>query len=85
MRITNAYLRETAPFGGLKAYEVRIGGLLLAHLVGERRRWRLHYGTHELTLVSPAAAVAFVERYADRIAAGKAVEEPHALSRVSGR
>jgi hypothetical protein len=63
---------------------VRIGGRLMAHLVGQRRRWRLHYGTHELTLASLAAAVAFVERYADRIAAGKVISETTALGRAGG-
>ena len=61
------------------AYEVVIGGRAAARIVRVGRRWRLEYGEFVLTLASLAAAKALVERYADKIQEGRALDanEPH--------
>jgi hypothetical protein len=57
-------------------YDVIIRGRPAGRLVGAdpRRRWRLEYGAHEVTLASLGAALAFIKRYADRVDAGKLVD-----------
>jgi hypothetical protein len=72
-----------APATSRGAYDVLIGGRVVGYLRRAQRRWRLECGAREVTLASLPAAVAFVARYADRIADGKAIDEHLPLSRAT--
>ena len=69
-----AYARTEPGAGEHAAYDVAIGGQAAARLARIDRHWRLEYAGYALTLVSPAAAAALVQRYADRIRDGRSIE-----------
>lgn len=56
------------------AYDVAIGGRVAARLACVDGRWRLQYAEQALTLASPLAAAALIERFADRIRDGRPLE-----------
>ena len=68
------FMRAPPHAGERAAYEVAIGGRPVARIAGVGRRWRLEYGSFDLTLVSLGAARELVVRYADRILDGRPLD-----------
>ena len=68
------YSRTQPDSGERAAYAVAIGGRGVARIVRSDRHWRLEYAGFTITLASLAAAKALVERYADKIYAGRALD-----------
>ena len=68
------------------AYVVAIGGRAarIARVGRVGRRWPLEYGGGVLTLASLAAARALVERYADKIRDGRALDANEPLEGLQG-
>jgi hypothetical protein len=55
-------------------YAVAIDGRLAARIERTGRRWQLRYNAGTLTLSSLAAVTQLVERFADKIAAGRPID-----------
>ena len=68
------YARTHPEAGEAAAYTVVIDGRAAARIARVGRRWRLDYAGFTLTLASLGAARALVERYADRIRDGTALD-----------